>query len=99
MAFEKNYIISIMDEDIPKGELDFLMKAIFTTIISNKTRALRYFVIYEEGDTVVDIPEDLNQRLDFINKLLSYFEITEEYEKCQELLLFRGLAKRQWGIK
>jgi hypothetical protein len=99
MAIEKNDIISIMNEDIPKGELDFLMKAALNTILANKNRALRYFVIYEEGDTVVDIPEDFSQRLKFIDKLLSYLELIEEYEKCQELLVFRNLAKRHWGIK
>ena len=99
MAIENKKDISIMNEDVPKGELDFLMEAVFNTILSNKNRSLRFFVIYEEGDTVVDIPENLLQRLQFLDRLINYFEKTEEYEKCQELLIFKNLAKRHWGLK
>lgn len=90
---------SIMKEVVPKGELELLMKAIFNTLLVNKGRSLKYFVIFDEGDTIINIPNNYNERLEVINTLLSYFETSEEYEKCQELLLFKNLAKRQWGIK
>ncbi len=99
MMIDNNEIISIMNEEIPKSDLQFLMSASIDTILSNKNRALKYFIIYEEGDTVVDIPTDCNQRIKYIDMLLSYLEKTEAYEKCQELLLFKNLAKRHWGIK
>lgn len=94
-----NNIIFIMNEEIPKADIEFLMSESVNTILSNKNRALMYFVIYEEGDTVIDIPTDYNQRIKYINMLLSYLEKIEAYEKCQELLLFKNLAIRHWGIK
>jgi hypothetical protein len=99
MVIKNNNIISIMNEEIPKADLEFLMLESLNTLLSNKPRALRYFVIYEEGDTVVDIPSDCHQRIKYIDMLLSYLEKTEAYEKCQELLLFKNLAIRHWGIK
>ena len=94
-----NNIIFIMSEEIPKADIQFLMSESVNTILSNKNRALMYFVIYEEGDTVIDIPTDYNQRIKYIDMLLSYLEKIEAYEKCQELLLFKNLAIRHWGIK
>jgi hypothetical protein len=99
MAIDNKDIISMNKSEIPKGELEFLMKSAFNTILSNKNRALRYFVIYEEGDTVIDIPDNFQNRILFLEKLINYFESTEEYEKCQELFTFKSLAKRSWGIK
>lgn len=99
MAIDNKDIISMNKSEIPKGELEFLMKSAFNTILSNKNRALRYFVIYEEGDTVIDIPDNFQNRILFLEKLINYFEGTEEYEKCQELYVFKMLALRAWGIK
>lgn len=86
----KNY--KHMDKsEIPIKELKYLMDATYKSLVNNKNRTLSFFIIYDEGDNIVEV-ENKTERLKVIDILIEYFEKFEEYEKCEELIKTKKLV-------
>ena len=94
MTSNKKETIDMSKINVPKSEVDHLMRSSYNSLINNKRRTIIEFIVYTEGDKQVEIPAGTGQRIKFINKLINYFEVLEEYEKCQELIELKGLVLR-----
>ena len=81
-----------MSFDISKEEKDALMRAAFYTLTRNFTKTVNRFVVFKDGENIVEIPHGIGQRSKFIDVLVIYFEEQEEYEKCDKLLKLKELV-------
>jgi len=66
-------------------DISYLMNASFENIIMDFNMTLEHFIIFNEGDEVIEIPKHKGMRSKSIDRLIDYFITTEEYEKCNEL--------------
>lgn len=84
----ENNILNIMDKlsKIPKRDLDYLMQSSYDNLTKNLERTLYEFVVFEEGDLIVEVPKGVGQRSLVIDKMIKYFEKIEQYEKCAKLV-------------
>jgi len=78
--------------DISKEEKDALMRAAFYTLTRNFTKTVNRFVVFKDGENIVEIPHGIGQRSKFIDVLVIYFEEQEEYEKCDKLVKLKELV-------
>jgi hypothetical protein len=81
-----------MSFDISKEEKDALMRAAFHTLTRNFTKTVNRFVVFKDGENIVEIPHGIGQRSKFIDVLVIYFEEQEEYEKCDKLVKLKELV-------
>ena len=81
-----------MQFDISRDEKDALMRAAFYTLTRNFTKTVNRFVVFKDGENVVEIPHGIGQRSKFIDVLVRYFEECEEYEKCDTLIKLKELV-------
>jgi hypothetical protein len=81
-----------MSFDISKEEKDALMRAAFYTLTRNFTKTVNRFVVFKDGENIVEIPHGIGQRSKFIDVLVIYFEEQEEYEKCDKLVKLKELV-------
>jgi hypothetical protein len=70
-----------MENEIENTE--FVKKSYDCVIAPNPRGVL---VIYEEGGETVEVHLNKWQKIKVIDKLISYYENLEEYEKCENLL-------------
>lgn len=77
---------------VSKEEKDALMRSAFYTLTRNFTKSVNRFVVFKDGENIVEIPHGIGQRSKFINVLINYFEALEEYEKCDKLVKLKELV-------
>lgn len=77
--------------DIPLAELDYLMRMSYESLMINKSRTLTSFIIFDEGDNIIEVDKHIGQRSKVIDILIEFFVKFEEYEKCEELIKLRTL--------
>lgn len=82
-----------MPFDISGEEKDALMRAAYYTLTRNFTKTVNRFVVFKDGENIVEIPHGIGQRSKFIDVLILYFEDCEEYEKCDRLLKLKELVE------
>jgi hypothetical protein len=68
------------------------MRYSYYTITRNFTKTVNRFIVFKEGNDIIEIPHGIGQRSDFIDILVEYFEKLEEYEKCDKLMKLRELV-------
>lgn len=81
-----------MSFEISNEEKDSLMRAAYYTLTRNFTKTVNRFVVFKDGENVVEIPHGIGQRSKFIDVLVNYFENLEEYEKCDKLVKLKELV-------
>lgn len=81
-----------MPFEISGEEKDALMRAAYYTLTRNFTKTVNRFVVFKDGENIVEIPHGINQRSKFIDVLVIYFEEQEEYEKCDKLIKLKELV-------
>lgn len=77
---------------VSKEEKDALMRSAFYTLTRNFTKSVNRFVVFKDGENIVEIPHGIGQRSKFIDVLINYFESLEEYEKCDKLVKLKELV-------
>lgn len=80
----------VMDE--LQKDKDSLMRMTYYTITRNFTQTVNRFVVFNEGNHIIEIQHGTGQRSQFIDILIQYFEELEEYEKCDKLMKLRELV-------
>jgi len=79
-------------EDILGEDRDSLMRSSYYTITRNFTKTVNRFVVFKEGNDIIEIQYGIGQRSKFIDILVDYFEELEEYEKCDKLMKLKELV-------
>ena len=72
------------------AELDKIVKKSYECAIKSDINDI--FIVYEEGNEVIEIPYVMKHRIKVIDRLIEYFVELEEYEKCQVLLKIKQNA-------
>ena len=67
------------------SDKDYIMRKSYEALTVNETNTLSNFIVFGEDNYSFEI-EDYNQKLEYLNGIIQYFEAIEEYEKCQMLL-------------
>jgi hypothetical protein len=83
----------LMSFNISNEEKDALMRAAYYTLTRNFTKTVNRFVVFKDGENIVEIPHGIGQRSKFIEVLIQFFEEQEEYEKCDKLLKLKELVE------
>lgn len=81
-----------MSFEVSGEEKDALMRAAYYTLTRNFTKTVNRFVVFKDGENIVEIPHGIGQRSKFIEVLVVYFEDQEEYEKCDKLVKLKELV-------
>jgi hypothetical protein len=81
-----------MDNLLNGGDRDSLMRASYYQITRNFTKTVNRFVVFKDDDRLIEIPHGIGQRSKFIDLLIKYFEVIEEYEKCDKLMKLKDLV-------
>ena len=68
---------------------DYIMCASYDSLMLNEDQTLDDFVVFGENDQVFEIEKGTGQRSIFIDKLITYFQEIEEYEKCAKLVTLK----------
>lgn len=79
-------------KDVLGEDRDSLMRSSYYTITRNFTKTVNRFVVFKEGNDIIEIPHGIGQRSEFIDILVKYFEELEEYEKCDKLMKLKELV-------
>lgn len=79
----KKEVISL--EKLPRHSKSYLMNASYDSLVRNMQRTLEIFIIFEDGDTVIEVPAGKGHRSIAIDKIIDYFIEIEDYEKCAVL--------------
>jgi hypothetical protein len=82
----------IMDGVISNSDRDSLMRASYYQITRNFTKTINRFIVFKDSERLVEIPHGIAQRSKFIDLMVKYFEVLEEYEKCTKLMKLRELV-------
>lgn len=78
--------------NISNGEKDALMRSSYSIITRNFTKTVNRFIAFQDGKNTIEIPHGKGQRSKFIQVLVEYFEVLEEYEKCDTLMKLKDLV-------
>ena len=78
---------------ISSSDKDSLMRASYYQITRNFTKTVNRFVVFKEGNDIIEIQHGIGQRSKFIDILVDYFEELEEYEKCDKLMKLKELPQ------
>jgi hypothetical protein len=58
------------------------MNASYDSLVRDVERTLDIFIIFEDDDTVIEVPKGKGHRSVAIDKIINFFLEEEEYEKC-----------------
>jgi hypothetical protein len=90
----------IMEEnEVSREDIDYIMRLSYKSLTSNIKDTLNEFIVYTDGDEVVELKGGTYEKAQYIDKLIKYFEITEEFEKCKNLLDLKKTIKLIQGKK
>jgi len=73
------------EEELPKHDMNYLMNASYDSLTRNEERTVDIFIIFEDGDTVIEVPKGKGHRSMAIDRIMNYFIEVEDYEKCAVL--------------
>jgi hypothetical protein len=77
----------IMEEIKNNSEdLDYIMRLSYKSLTSDIKKTLEEFIVFTDGDEVVELKGGTGEKAQYIDTLIKYFENTEEFEKCKNLL-------------
>jgi hypothetical protein len=74
-----------LENELPKHSKEYLMNASYNSLTRSVERTLDIFIIFEDNDTVIEVPKGKGYRGIAIDKMINYFIEIEEYEKCAVL--------------
>lgn len=74
------------ENEVSREDIDYIMRLSYKSLTSNIKDTLNEFIVYTDGDEVVELKGGTYEKAQYIDKLIKYFEITEEFEKCKNLL-------------
>jgi DNA-binding LytR/AlgR family response regulator len=81
-----------MDEDYNNTEdIDSVMRSSYLSLTSNIEETLKEFIVFNNSGDLIEINGQVEEKCQFIDKLINYFELTEEFEKCQRLLNLKNI--------
>tara|TARA_B110000858_G_C17804551_1_gene477193 strand:- start:2070 stop:2231 length:162 start_codon:yes stop_codon:yes gene_type:complete len=49
--------------------------------------------VFKDSDRLIEIPHGIGQRSKFIDLMVKYFEMSEEFEKCIRLIKLKELVE------
>ena len=81
-----------MSKSISNEDKDSLMRASYYQITRNFTKTVNRFVVFKDNDRLIEIPHGIGQRSKFIDLMVKYFEVSEEFEKCIRLVKLKELV-------
>jgi hypothetical protein len=87
-------IIKMSDENNNTEEFDSVMRSSYISLTSNIEETLKEFIVFNRNGDLIEINEGTEEKCQFIDKLIYYFEGIEEFEKCQKLLELRDIIKK-----
>lgn len=79
-------------DNLLNADRDSLMRASYYQITRNFTKTVNRFIVFKDDDRLIEIPHGIGQRSKFIDLLVKYFEVIEEYEKCDKLMKLKDLV-------
>ena len=82
-----------MSKSISNKDKDSLMRASYYQITRNFTKTVNRFVVFKDNDRLIEIPHGIGQRSKFIDLMVKYFEMSEEFEKCIRLIKLKELVE------
>jgi hypothetical protein len=86
MVNPKNNTFIMEENEVSREDIDYIMRLSYKSLISNIKDTLNQFIVYTDGDEIVELKGGTYEKAQYIDKLIKYFEITEEFEKCKNLL-------------
>ena len=85
----------IMEENKTNSEdLDYVMRLSYMSLISDTRKTLKEFIVFTDGDEVVELKGGTGEKTQYIDTLIKYFENIEEFEKCKDLLDLKHLVEK-----
>jgi len=85
-------MIIIMGDDYNNTEdIDSVMRSSYLSLTSNIEETLKEFIVFNNSGDLIEINGQVEEKCQFIDKLINYFELTEEFEKCQRLLNLKNI--------
>lgn len=66
-------------------DLDKLMRSSYQSLIADEEQSLISFIVFNSDDEIIQI-DAIKDKIVYLNGLIKYFESTEEFEKCEDLL-------------
>lgn len=82
-------LIDSVDDLASKKDVKMMLNKIYSNLLKNIKVTLDQFILFNEEDVYISIPQHKGYRSKVIDKLVSYFEHFEEYEKCSKLIALR----------
>lgn len=77
----------IMEENNTNSEdLDKVMRLSYKSLTLDIKKTLDEFIVFTDGDEIVELKGGTYEKAQYIDKIIKYFEGTEEFEKCKNLL-------------
>jgi len=73
------------------SDLDYVMRLSYESLIFDIEKTLEEFIVFTDGDEVVELKGGTGERSQYIDTLIKYFENTEEFEKCKSLLDLKNI--------
>jgi hypothetical protein len=84
----------IMEENKSNSEdLDYVMRLSYKSLISDTRKTLKEFIVFTDGDEIVELKGGTGEKIQYIDTLIKYFEDTEEFEKCKDLLDLKHMVE------
>lgn len=81
-----------MEEDSEEYvELDAVMRISFESLTSNIEETLNEFIVFNKNGNLIEINQGIEEKCQFIDKMIKYFESLEEFEKCHTLLELKNI--------
>lgn len=74
-----------LENELPKHSKEYLMNASYDSLTRCVERTLDIFIVFEDNDTVIEVPKGKGYRSTAIDKIINYFIEVEDYEKCAVL--------------
>lgn len=69
-----------------EDDIDSVMRSSFKSLTSNIEETLKEFIVFNRNGDLIQINQGIDEKCEFIDTVIKYFEKTEEFEKCQKLL-------------
>jgi hypothetical protein len=67
-------------------DIDSVMRSSYVSLTSNIEETLKEFIVFSKSGDLIEINGSVEEKCEFLDKIIKYFEGTDEFEKCQKLL-------------
>lgn len=72
-------------------EIDSVMRSSYVSLTSNIEETLHEFIVFNKNGDLIEITQGVEEKCEFIDTIIKYFERIEEFEKCQKLLDLKNI--------